>query len=99
MPAIVEICDYHGPYAGNFIPSLPAVGAGARGRLGLEPLLVFPEQVSERPWVHLLREAGYAPVFVPAGLGVREAAALLEQVAAPADARILRSHFTRFDLS
>jgi glycosyltransferase involved in cell wall biosynthesis len=98
VAAIVEVCDYHGPYAGNFIPSLLAVGAAVRERLGMEHILVFPEQVAGRPWVQLVREAGYDPVFAPAGLGVRDAAELIDGVARPAGARLLRSHFTRFDL-
>ncbi|HWE08023.1 MAG TPA: glycosyltransferase family 4 protein [Solirubrobacteraceae bacterium] len=99
MEAIVEACDYHGPYPGNFIPSLLAVGDAVRLRLGLEYVPVFPAQVCGRPWVDLVRSRGYEPHFIPAGGDVRTHARALHDIAASARAKLIRSHFTRFDIA
>ena len=99
MAAIVEACSYHGPYPGNFIPSLLAVGDAVRERLGLDHVLVFPEEVRERPWVETLRTRGYEPVFVPPGRGARADARALHAIAERAGAQLIRTHFTRFDVA
>jgi glycosyltransferase involved in cell wall biosynthesis len=99
MAAILEACSYHGPYPGNFIPSLLAVGDAVRQRLELDHVLVFPEEVRERPWVELLRSRGYDPVFVPPSQGTRADAAQLLEIAERVDAHLIRTHFTRFDVA
>jgi glycosyltransferase involved in cell wall biosynthesis len=99
MAAILEACSYHGPYPGNFIPSLLAVGDAVRERLGLDYVLVFPEEVRERPWVETLRARGYDPVFVPPGRGARADAAALHAIAERVGAQLIRTHFTRFDVA
>ena len=95
---VIEASDYHGPYPGNFIPTLLAVGAAVRERLGLDYVCVFPAEVRERPWVQLLADAGIEAVFVPAGTGTRGATELLRELAQRHRARLIRTHFTRFDL-
>jgi glycosyltransferase involved in cell wall biosynthesis len=96
--SVVEICDYHGPYPGSFIPTLLAVGAAVRERLDLDYRLVFPEAVARRPWVETVRAAGFDPVFVPTSLDLRAVAVWLTAYAREHDARLIRAHFTRFDL-
>jgi glycosyltransferase involved in cell wall biosynthesis len=97
MASVVEVCDYHGPYPGNFIPSLLATGEAVRGRLGLEYRCLFPEAVAARPWVQLVREAGIVHAFLPAAGGPARLRAL-RAFARDAGARLLRSHFTAWDL-
>jgi glycosyltransferase involved in cell wall biosynthesis len=98
MAAILDVCCYHGPYPGTFIPSLIAVGDAVRQRLGLEHVLVFPEDVRDRPWVDLLRGHGYDPLFLPAARSIRGDAAQLAAIAERVDARLIRTHFTFFDI-
>jgi len=98
MSAVIEVADYHGPYPGNFIPSLVAVGRAVREELGLEHRTVFPAEVRDRPWTRLLAEAGIPAAFVPAGLGRRARARALAGLARRHDAVLLRSHFSNYDL-
>jgi len=97
MASVVEVCDYHGPYPGNFIPSMLATGEAVRARLGLDYRCVFPEAVAARPWVQMLRDAEIEHTFLPAAGGPARLRAL-RTFARDAGARLLRSHFTAWDL-
>jgi hypothetical protein len=96
--SIVEACDYIAPYGGNFVPSLLAVGQAVREQLGLDYVCAFPEEARDRPWVRTMQGAGFEPRFLPASRGIRTDVRALEAIARPARARLLRTHFTRFDL-
>ena len=94
---MVEVCSYHGPYPGTFIPTLTAVGHSVRQRLELDYHCVFPAVTRDRAWVHTLREAGIEPTFLASST---RAGALrtLAHLARSRNAALVRSHFSRWDL-
>lgn len=94
---VLEVCSYHGPYPGAFIPTIIAVGEGVREHLGLEYHCVFPSVMRHRPWVHSLEEAGIGITF----LDSRSRTGSLRQLAHVAHSRraaLIRSHFSRWDV-
>ncbi len=95
--AVLEVCHYFGPYPGNFIPSLLATRRAVGERLGLDYHCVFPSVMSDRPWVRLLEEAGLQHSFTASSRGVGVLAEL-GRVARATRARLIRSHFSRWDL-
>jgi glycosyltransferase involved in cell wall biosynthesis len=98
MSAVVQVCDYAAPYAGNFIASLLATGDAVRERLGRDYVFVFPEPARGRPWIELLRARGYKPCFIPPTRTLRGDLRPLLRIAADARAELIQTHFTRFDL-
>jgi glycosyltransferase involved in cell wall biosynthesis len=99
MAAIIEVCDYGGPYAGNYIPTLLAVGDAVRGRLGMDYVLVFSEVARGRPWLELVAARGFEPRFIDGPRSMAGDARALRRIARETNPRLIRSHFTRFDLS
>jgi glycosyltransferase involved in cell wall biosynthesis len=95
--SVLDVCDYGGPYAGNFIPSLIAVGNAVRERLGLDYRCVFSEVARGRGWLADLDAAGIGYDFIDAGESRARSAPALLAVARERRAVLLRSHFTRFD--
>jgi glycosyltransferase involved in cell wall biosynthesis len=95
--SVLDVCDYGGPYAGNFVPSLVAVGNAVRERLGLDYRCVFSEVARGRGWLGDLDAAGIGYDFVDAGEPRARSAGALLAVARDRQAVLLRSHFTRFD--
>lgn len=98
MPSVLEVCDYHGPYAGSFIPSLLAVGRAVRERLGCDYHCAFPREMADRPWVSTVREAGIPVTWLDASQSRPARLRALTGIARAADARLLRSHFTAWDI-
>jgi glycosyltransferase involved in cell wall biosynthesis len=94
---VLDVCHYHGPYPGNFIPSLIATSAAVDERLGLEHYCVFPAAMRSRPWVQLLQDAGVCHTFITPShrAGV---AAQLRHIAESTDAVLIRSQFSHWDL-
>jgi glycosyltransferase involved in cell wall biosynthesis len=95
-PALLELCAYHGPYPGNFIPTLMAVASAAETRLGLGYHCVFPASMADRPWVELLRGAGIGHSFLSGG--PRHELRELTALARTTRAGVIRSHFTQWDV-
>ncbi|MEJ7891203.1 MAG: glycosyltransferase family 4 protein [Solirubrobacteraceae bacterium] len=95
---MLEVCDYHGPYAGNFIPSLVAVGEAVRSRLGLEYRCAFPREMADRPWVATVEAAGIPVSFLDGDGTRRERLGGLTATARAADSVLMRSHFTGWDI-
>jgi glycosyltransferase involved in cell wall biosynthesis len=98
MPSVLEVADYHGPYPGNFIPSLIAVGDAVRERLGFAYHCAFPREMEDRPWVRMLTDAGVGVSFLESGAGLRDRVAAMEELMRRTDARVVRTHFTRWDV-
>lgn len=98
MSAALEVCDYHGPYPGNFIPSLLAVGAAVRDRLGLDYHCAFPAVMADRPWVQTVQAAGVPIHWLDAERSRRDRLRALTEIAETAGATLMRSHFTTWDL-
>ena len=96
-PAVLDVCDYGGPYAGNFIPSLIAVGRAVRERLGLDYGCVFSDVARGRGWLSELDAEGIGYDFVDAGHPRPRRANALLAIAREREAALLRSHFTLFD--
>jgi glycosyltransferase involved in cell wall biosynthesis len=96
--ALIEVCNYHGPYPGTFIPTLIAVGQACEERLGLRSHCVFPASMMERPWVRLLRDAAIDYSFLGDRLSAVATTRSLVGTARHLRARIVRSHFSRWDL-
>jgi glycosyltransferase involved in cell wall biosynthesis len=95
--AVVEVCSYHGPYPGTFIPTLIAVGEGVRTRLGLDYHCVFPAAMRDRPWVRMLGAADIGTTFIDPGSragAVRD----LARIVRAQNASLVRSHFSRWDV-
>jgi glycosyltransferase involved in cell wall biosynthesis len=99
VAAIIEVCDYGGPYAGNYIPTLLAVGDAVRDRLGMEYVLAFSEVARGRPWLKLIADRGFEPRFVDGPRSFPGDVRVLRRIARETSAQLIRSHFTRFDLS
>jgi glycosyltransferase involved in cell wall biosynthesis len=95
---LLEVCNYHGPYPGTFIPTLIAVGQACDERLGLRYHCVFPASMKNRPWVGLLRDAAIECTFLSEHLSTPERIRSLAQTARQVRVRIVRSHFSRWDL-
>jgi glycosyltransferase involved in cell wall biosynthesis len=95
--AVLEVCHYWGPYPGNFIPSLVATRIAVRERLDLDYHCLFPAAMQSRPWVQLLQDEGVPHSFVTpshrAGLVTQ-----IGRVAESTNARLLRSHFSNWDI-
>lgn len=98
MSCVLEVCDYHGPYPGNFIPSLIGVGERMRSELGLDYRTVFPEAVRDREWTGLLRAAGIEATFLPPAAHGPRGVQAIGALARRHGALLLRSHFTAWDL-
>jgi len=96
--AVLEVCNYHGPYPGTFIPTLIAVGQSCEERLGLRYHCVFPASMRERPWVNLLRDAAIEYSFLGDHLSASAKTRSLVGTARQVSPRIVRSHFSRWDL-
>lgn len=90
------VCNFAALYSGNFLPAQLCVGRAIRERLALDCWFVFPERASSRAWLADISEAGFRYVFLPATPRHRPQALL--SYARLARARVLHSHFTRFDL-
>jgi glycosyltransferase involved in cell wall biosynthesis len=99
MPALLDVCDYGGPYAGNFIPSLLAVGDAVRERLDLDYVPVFSAIAMDKPWVESVLVRGYNPYFITGRPNLVNDVRSLHRLATDTGAVVIRSHFTRFDLS
>lgn len=99
MPALLDVCDYGGPYAGNFIPSLLAVGDAVRERLDLDYVPVFSAVAIDKPWVESVLARGYNPYFITGRPNLVNDVRSLHRLASDTEAVLIRSHFTRFDLS
>jgi glycosyltransferase EpsD len=95
--AVLEVCHYWGPYPGNFIPSLVATRVAVGDRLGLDYHCLFPAAMQNRPWVHLLRDAGVSHSFMTPSHRVG-LVAQIGRVAESTDAVLLRSHFSNWDI-
>jgi glycosyltransferase involved in cell wall biosynthesis len=95
---MLEVCNYHGPYPGTFIPTLIAVGQACEERLGLRYHCVFPASMSERPWVGQLGDAAIEYSFLGDQLSASAKTRSLVGTARDVRARIVRSHFSRWDL-
>lgn len=98
MSCVLEVCDYHGPYPGNFVPSLLAVGRAVRERLGLDYRCAFPSAMSDRPWVDMVRAAGIAIDWLDTDQSRPSRLRSLLAVARGAEVALIRSHFTTWDL-
>lgn len=98
MASILEVCDYHGPYPGNFIPTVLATGARVQDELGLDYRLIFPDDVQDRPWTQLVRDAGFEALYVPRTLKGRAGVGFVRAQAEAQDAAVIRTHFTYWDL-
>ncbi len=96
--SVLEVCNYHGPYPGTFIPTLISVGRAVEERLGLRYHCAFPEAMRERPWVELLREAKIECFFLGDRLSAWSATRELVRIASTIDAALVRSHFSKWDL-
>ncbi len=96
--SVLEVCNYHGPYPGTFIPTLISVGRAVEERLDLRYVCAFPEVMHDRPWVELLTDAKIECHFLGDRLSAYAATRELSRIASTIDAAIIRSHFTRWDL-
>lgn len=63
----------------------------------MDTVLVFPEAVRDYPWMKVVRACGFEPYFLAPGDARRDARALC-QIARRHGARIVHSHFVRYDL-
>lgn len=98
LGTLLEVCNYHGPYGGNFVPSLLAVGRAVERELGLEYHVVIPEHVADRPWVSTLAANGFEHSVIARDAGRLDVVRLLMRLGRERDARLVRSHFTRWDV-
>lgn len=98
MTSILEISDFHGPYAGTFIPTLVAVGDAVRTRLGLEYRCAFPVEVRDRPWNALLADAGIEVTFLDKAAPLPQRLRAVHALARGTEAALIRSHFTGWDM-
>lgn len=94
--SLVLACDFAPPSGGNFLDVELAVARAARATLGLETVFALPARAQGRPWVARVGASGCAAAFLPAA--ARRRPFELARVASEADARILHTHFTWFDL-
>jgi glycosyltransferase involved in cell wall biosynthesis len=96
--SVLEVCDYHGPYPGTFIPTLIAVGRSVEERLGMGYHCVFPASMRDRPWVDLFADAEIPCSFLEERLSPIATTRALSRTTATVGARLVRSHFSRWDL-
>jgi glycosyltransferase involved in cell wall biosynthesis len=96
--SVLEVCNYHGPYPGTFIPTLVAVGRSVEERLGVRYHCAFPSSMRDRPWVGLFAEAGLECSFLEETLSAAATIRELSQTVATLRARLVRSHFSHWDL-
>jgi glycosyltransferase involved in cell wall biosynthesis len=94
---IVLAYEFAARHPGGFLPSQFALAQAVRERLGLRPVLVFPERAKRRSlWVPEVAKAGLACEFLPQSARRRPSALL--RITRAARARIVHSHFAWFDL-
>ena len=96
--SILEVCHYYGPYPGTFIPTLISVGRAVEEDLGLGYHCVFPASMRSRPWVRLLTESNIDCSFLEDRSSTISAVRELSRIVAAVDARLVRSHFSHWDL-
>jgi glycosyltransferase involved in cell wall biosynthesis len=94
---IVHLADYGGPYAGSFIPMLRAavVEAAARGHASH---VVFTPVAIGRAWLSELASTPAVIGFARSTSGRDLRAAVRERLPRDAEAAILHSSFTAFDM-
>lgn len=94
---LIHLADYHGPYAGSFIPMLLATLRAARGR-GWDVAAGFTPVARGRPWVEELEADGIGVRVAPSH-SPRELRGwisdLLDESEGPT---IVHTHFTAFDV-
>jgi glycosyltransferase involved in cell wall biosynthesis len=94
---LVLAYEFAARHPGGFLPSQFALARAVRERLGLRPVLVFPERARRRSlWVPEVAKAGFACEFLPQSARRRPSALL--RIARAARARVVHSHFAWFDL-
>lgn len=94
--AVVLACDFAAYQPGNFLATQLLIADEVRKRLALDCAFVLPERAANRPWLRDISNAGFQYELVPRSPGARVAALLRH--ARDRHARLLHSHFTRFDL-
>jgi glycosyltransferase involved in cell wall biosynthesis len=96
--SIVRVADFAPRQAGGFLAAQLAIGRAARERLGLGTVFVLPERARRRggEWLTKITDAGIQLEFLPEEAWRRPRALLA--IARSADARIVHSHFTWFDV-
>ena len=96
--SVIEVCNYHGPYPGAFIPTLIAVGHAVEERLGLQYHCLFPQSMRQRPWVEMLAASRISTGFLPDRESSLAATRRLSSIASGKDAKLIRSHFSKWDI-
>lgn len=95
--AVVLLCDYAAPYAGNFIPSLTALCDALQNK-GVSSVLVLPREAEAFGWCALLRAEGRDVRFLP-GSGFFPDLRMLGGVLREKKNAILHVHFGFFPLA
>ncbi len=95
--AVVLLCDYAAPYAGNFIPSLTAL-CDALQKKGVPSVLILPRKAETLGWCALLRAEGRDVRFL-SGNGFFAELRLLGGVLREKKNAILHVHFGFFPLA
>jgi glycosyltransferase involved in cell wall biosynthesis len=94
---IVHLADYGGPYAGSFIPMLRAAVVEAAGRGHASHVVLTPVAI-DRPWLSQLASTPAVVGFARSTSGRDLRAAVRDCLPRDAQAVILHSSFTAFDM-
>jgi glycosyltransferase involved in cell wall biosynthesis len=95
---LVTVLNFDGPQPGNFVPAQIRASEAARATLGLDSHVVAPEQARGTPWVADVEAAGFGVSFVDRDAPFPRLAGQLASTLRERSARLVHSHFTRFDL-
>jgi len=94
--SVIQLSDFGGPYKGNFVTSLLALGDFLQEK-GLRQVLVFSDEAADRAWLPEVREK--SPVYIlPRDASLFFLAKQIARIAESENAVILHTHFTTFDV-
>lgn len=94
---VLQLCDYGGPYSGNFIASLTRLGRVLEAD-GQRQIIVLSSDSRKHSWVEDLVRLGTDVAFLGKGQSVLALGLQIAKLVPNGDAVMLHTHFTSYDI-
>ena len=96
-PRVLQICDYHGPYKGNFLPSLEAARAELM-TLGGVQVVAFTDVAQRTDWFSDFTGENTV-ALIPQGASLLQQVNIIARLVEQHRINIIHSHFSKYDLA
>jgi glycosyltransferase involved in cell wall biosynthesis len=96
--SVVILADFKGPEGGGFVPCHVRTAQDVRRALGLDVHFIFPEEARGAQFLADVADAGFMTSFIDRHDRPLRRTMRLRRVLNERSARIVHSHFSRFDL-